>query len=244
MWFGLDAHGPVLFGHRGCAGAAPENTIAAFARAADDGVPAVELDVQITRDGRIVVFHDNTPRRFTSDGSLARAQIADITYAQLRDLDVGSHFSAAYAGERVPELTEVFERFGRRFVYDVEIKDQGPHTSALVARLADILNGAELERRLFLSSFSTSALRLARRAMPDTPISLIHLGGPIGDLRCALLGVDIRKPFGAVRRCPRAHRDRVVWTVNSFDRAQALVAHGAAGVVSDTPAALLGLFPS
>src|SRR3990172_9877913 len=94
---------PVVIAHRGASGSCPENTLAAFRRAAALGADMIELDVQLTRDGEVVVIHDWTLDRTTSGTGPVRA----CSLAELRRLDAGAWFDAAFAGERVPTLGEV-----------------------------------------------------------------------------------------------------------------------------------------
>ncbi len=91
--------------HRGDSASAPENTLAAFRRAVELGVPSVELDVHPARDGTLVVIHDDTVDR-TTDGTGA---VSDKTLDELRCLDAGSWFGSQFAGERIPTLAEVLE---------------------------------------------------------------------------------------------------------------------------------------
>lgn len=95
----------LIIGHRGYNSEFPENTLASFAGAIDIGVDYVETDVQMTKDGRIVLFHDDNLIRLAGiDG-----KIADYTYEELQQIDVGSWFDATYAGERIPSLEEFLE---------------------------------------------------------------------------------------------------------------------------------------
>src|SRR5215831_5072630 len=107
---------PRLFAHRGASGEAPENTLAAFRRAAEVGVPYAELDVRATRDGHIVVIHDETVERTTS----GEGKVQEYTLAELRRLDAGYRFSAdgqqfpfRAASVRIPTLAEVLSVFPR-----------------------------------------------------------------------------------------------------------------------------------
>ena len=94
-----------LQAHRGAAGLAPENTLAAFRMAIELGVDGTELDLQATKDGVVVVIHDDTVDR-TTDG---RGRIGDLTLAEIKRLDAGAKFSPAFQGERIPTLSELIE---------------------------------------------------------------------------------------------------------------------------------------
>ena len=95
---------PLVWGHRGASGYAPENTLPAFKMAADMGADGVELDIQLTSDGEIVVCHDETIDR-TSNGA---GWLKDFTFKELRRLDF-SNGNAAYEGVKIPTMEEVFD---------------------------------------------------------------------------------------------------------------------------------------
>ena len=109
---------PLIIAHRGDLSTAPENTLAAFQRAWDAGADGVELDVRITKDGQLVVFHDRTLER-TSNGL---GPVGNFTLAEIRSLDVGSWFGPAFKGETAPTLDEVFETLPHDYLINVEMK--------------------------------------------------------------------------------------------------------------------------
>jgi glycerophosphoryl diester phosphodiesterase len=108
----------LVVAHRGASSLAPENTLAALRLALQAGAEMVEVDVQITTDGRIVVIHDTTLERTTNGHGV----VARHSFAQLRQLDAGTWFGEAFRNERIPLLTEVFELLRGRACIDVEIK--------------------------------------------------------------------------------------------------------------------------
>ena len=95
----------LILGHRGARGHAPENTMASFQAALDMGADGIELDVQMTKDGKVVVCHDHSLER-TSNGS---GWLVEHTREELRALDFGSWFSPQFAGEKIPTLREVLQ---------------------------------------------------------------------------------------------------------------------------------------
>ena len=97
---------PLLIAHRGGAAEAPENTLGAFRRALDLGIRWFELDVQMTKDGALVVIHDETVDR-TTNGT---GPVSSFTFEEIRKLDAGSRFSPDFAGEKIPTLREVLDR--------------------------------------------------------------------------------------------------------------------------------------
>src|SRR5262249_51516845 len=107
--------------HRGDSKSHPENTLAAFRAAVEIGVDMCELDVQLTRDGALVVIHDDTVNR-TTDG---KGAVADLTLDEIRKLDAGARFAGGARGERIPTLEEVFSATRGRCGLNVELKVAG-----------------------------------------------------------------------------------------------------------------------
>ena len=98
------AASPVVIAHRGYSSQFPENTLISFAGAVDVGADMIELDVQLSRDGVIMVYHDGDLSKLGLSGS-----VADYSYEELCTIDVGSVFGGEYVGERMPTLQEVLE---------------------------------------------------------------------------------------------------------------------------------------
>jgi len=110
-----------VIGHRGAAGLAPENTYAGFDLALALGVDGIETDVQRTKDGMLVLFHGAHLDKTTSGTGV----LQETTWHELQQLDAGSWFGRTYAGERVPLLLEMLQRYGTRTTLDLEIKQNG-----------------------------------------------------------------------------------------------------------------------
>lgn len=156
--------GPSIIAHRGSSAVAPENTLAAFARAMTEGADGIELDVRLSRDGIPVVIHDETLRRT----GLRREAVAQMTAKQLGEVDVGSWFNRAhprsareeYARECVPTLDQVFRLFQERDsrLY-VEMKfgaDEG--TVDLTQAVAQLIRESKLHSIVVVVSFELAAI--------------------------------------------------------------------------------------
>ena len=185
----------LIIAHRGASEYAPENTFAAFDKALDMGVNHVELDVHFSRDGHIVVIHDDTLDR-TTDGS---GPVADLTLAELRELDAGSWFSTAYAGERVRSLAELFERYKGRLHFHIEIKG---HAEGLASRVADLVRAYGLTGGVTITSFWRPWLDEVREYAPELTTGWLVPLGPVDwddsiIEQAAALGLD--------QVCPRAN---------------------------------------
>ncbi|MGI8486734.1 MAG: glycerophosphodiester phosphodiesterase [Thermomicrobiales bacterium] len=135
--------------HRGASGCAPENTHAAFSLAIEMGADMIETDVQLTRDGEMVLFHDATVER-TSNGS---GPVGDHTLAELRALDPGSWFDPRFVDERIVTLAEFIEEFVPKIPVVLEIKDARAAVPLIVA-----IDQAGIGERVHVTSFLWPAL--------------------------------------------------------------------------------------
>ena len=143
-----------IYAHRGASGYAPENTLEAFALAAEMGADGVELDVHLTRDGRVVVIHDSTIDR-TSNGQGA---VLDYTYEELLAFDFGYKFYGERRGIRIPTLDQVYELLAPLgLVVNVEIKAKSADVVAACERIATAYGMSD---RVIYSSFDH--LQIAR----------------------------------------------------------------------------------
>lgn len=149
----------LCIGHRGAPQRAPENTLAAFALAIELGVDGIELDVQLTHDGHVVVIHDFTLERTTDGAGLAAARTLD----ELRRLDAGAWYGPAFGGERIPLLAEVVDLARGRCRLQVEIKGTSPGIPAAVARV--LRDGNALDGTL-VTSFAHALLPAVKDAEP------------------------------------------------------------------------------
>ena len=222
------ADGLWVIGHRGAPGLAPENTLASFSHAVRVGVDAVELDVHLSVDGRLVVIHDERVDRTTSGSGT----VAGTPFAALRRLDAGG-------GELVPTLAEVLEIVPDRIAVNIELK--GPGTAAPVSHAI-----AGHRRPLLVSAFDHDELRRFHALCPDTPCAPL-LGRWRRDALETARSLDAwsvniadriadQETVKAIRGTGRLC---LVYTVNDVERAAALRAMGVAGVFSDFPDRLL-----
>jgi len=174
-----------VIAHRGASAYAPENTLPAFFRALELGAREVELDVQLSRDDVLVLFHDKT-----LEGKTGRAgRVRDLTADELREVEVGSWFDAThpevtarYAGTRLATLDDIFRSFGAAFYYHVEIKAPEPRIPELV--LGEIA-AFELRERVTITSFEREQLDRVRALDADIPITWILRGDSPGDIDAA-----------------------------------------------------------
>jgi glycerophosphoryl diester phosphodiesterase len=150
--------------HRGHRAAYPEQTLPAYQAAIDLGCRAIEADVQLTRDGRLVMLHDLTVDR-TTDGSGA---VADMTLDDVRGLDAGAWFDPRFAGTPIPTLDEFLEiAVPAAVTLCLEVKGTTESAPATAVAIASVLTARGLVDRMFMSSFDHVALAAARTLVPD-----------------------------------------------------------------------------
>jgi glycerophosphoryl diester phosphodiesterase len=241
---------PVI-GHRGNRAHAPENTIESFRQAVALGVDGLEFDVRLTRDGRLVVHHDETVDR-TTDG---RGRVADLDWKSLSALDAGARFTAAgrstpYAGKGVgvPSVAEVLETFSTTPLL-IEVK-----TGEAAAPLRELLVHMGAADRCVVASFSEETLRpfvgpdfLTSGATAD--VARLYLPAllrfPIRSVPFELISVPrvyrgLPLPLGSLARALEPLGVPVhVWTINDPGVARRLWRKGVRGIISDDPGAIL-----
>lgn len=242
-------------GHRGAAGLAPENTLASFQRASDLGVDLVELDVQSTVDGRIIVLHDPTVDR-TTDGT---GHISAMGWDAARRLDAGFRFggpSFPFRGQgiRIPLLEEVLDAFPQ-IGFTIEIKDS-PYPKFL-EHLAAIIRSHAFGRAI-VASEDHAPLERIRRILSDVPTNLsrrevrrfyfmakagisflFHSPGAVFQVP-VYAGGDTRNGLrvitkGFIRAAHEGRRTVQVWTVNDPGEMRELISLGVDGITTDRP---------
>lgn len=153
---------PLIIAHRGDASNAPENTIPAFKSALSLGADGVELDVRLTKDQRLVVFHDHCLGR-TAPGS---KPVNHYTEQEIRDLDVGSWFALDFKGERVPTLDEVFESLPKDFLINVEMKTVIKGMRLIATKVAEVVRRHRRWDSTLVASFNPISLWELRKIDP------------------------------------------------------------------------------
>lgn len=163
--------------HRGASAKAPENTLAAFRAAAEQGARWVELDVALSRDGTLVVIHDDSVDRTTS----GKGSLGDLTLAELQALDAGSWFGKSFAAEPLPTLSAALAELARlKLGVNIEIKQHAHHRS--LEQLIDAVDAAIEERpqgsEIMISSFDPEALKAMGERRPDLELAMLWLAPP------------------------------------------------------------------
>lgn len=226
---------PQVIAHRGASGTAPENTLPAFQRARDLGASMVELDVQCTADGEVVVFHDYILDRTTTGSGV----LQEKTLAELQLLDAGAWFGPEFAGTVIPTLEHVLAAIP--LAVNVELKSAGDDRIAAAA-LAVVERAGALDRVVF-SSFAYGLLERLRARSSRAEIALLWEAAPLAEAiplvqRVGATAVHLRKDVStpeAIAFAAAAGLPVRVWTVNQLEEFDALATAGAAAVFTDFP---------
>ncbi|GLW05397.1 hydrolase [Microtetraspora sp. NBRC 13810] len=233
--------------HRGASAYAPENTVAAFELARGQGADLFELDVQETRDHKLVLMHDTTLARTTNVENVfpgrSPYRVGDFTLAEIRRLDAGSWFGRDFAGEPVPTLADALRAMnGGGLGLLLEVKAPELY-EGIEGRIA-----AELRRhsawlrpgRLVVQSFDWDSMRTFHRALPTVPVGL--LGTPtVGQLPgLASFAAQINPPHADVtaeyvRRVHANGMEILTWTVDDPAVMRRVIGHGVDGVITNRP---------
>lgn len=238
---------PIIFGHRGASRYAPENTIAAFDLAIEQGARAFELDTMLTADGVPVVIHDHTLERTTNGQGEVNQQSAD----EILSLDAGSLFSPVYEGEKVPLLKDVLDRYNKDILINIELKNYHSPSDDLVSIVFDLVKESGMLEHVIFSSFLPKNLRILRSLNPKVKVALLTLAGLPGFLFRSELYRGVSPEFihpcfenvsrGYVEREHQKNRKVNVWTVKIPASAKKLIEWGVDGLITDAPQLMLEL---
>jgi glycerophosphoryl diester phosphodiesterase len=219
--------------HRGHSVAAPENTLSAVRKAIECGADYAEVDVHLTADGVVVLLHDRDLMRVAGDPR----RLENLTYDEVRKLDVGSWFDPSFAGERVPTLAEVIELARGRIKLNIELKFFGPDRR-LAREAARVVREQDFESDCLVTSFAHDALVEVKQHNPRLRSGLI-IAHALGDVsRLEVDAFSIRADFLSddILRAARRHgREVHVWTVNDPRQMSRLIKRGVDNLITNEP---------
>jgi len=241
---------PLVFAHRGASQVAPENTLPGFEAAIRLGADGVELDVQYSSDGHLVVIHDLTLERLTNGTGRVTAQ----PLAALRALDAGSHFGPEFAGTRIPLLGEVLDLLRGRLLVNVELKSADAASAGIGTDVVAAVRAHGMADQVVISSFNPFALRRAKLAGPEIECALLVAPDLPGWMRWGLtrrysradgihpeaMMVDAAYVAWATKHCLPLR----VWTVDDEAEMRRLLALGVDAVITDVPDRLVEMMKS
>lgn len=229
------------FAHRGASQIAPENTLAAFELAVQQGVDGIELDIRICRTGEWVVIHDSRVNRTTNGRGFVRSKSIE----ELRHLDAGAVFHPHFANERIPTLAEVLDWARNRVLLNIEIKSLARAEKCAELQLLHLLRRHGVRRQCLISSFNPIVLRRLARLDPAIPTGLLlnvkwlrHSTEKslvrLMNIQALHLSRRLARPR-YLERIQRAGLRVLVWGTNNPAELRRLVDYGVDGIITDVP---------
>ncbi|WP_419954272.1 glycerophosphodiester phosphodiesterase [Neobacillus niacini] len=229
--------------HRGATGYAPENTIAAFDKGVEMKADYIEIDVQRSKDGELVIIHDNTVDR-TTDGT---GYVKDLTFDQIRSLDAGSWKGEQFTGERIPTFDEILERYHGKTGILIELKSPELYPG-IEAQVAQKLIERNLDKpqneKIIIQSFNFESMKLTNSLLPKVPIGVLTSNRAHTTeqaLKEFATYADYFNPsYGIVSKelVDQVHSLGMKiqsWTVRSHEAAQFLLDMNVDGIITDYP---------
>ncbi len=237
-----------VIAHRGFSARAPENTLASFRKAVEIGADMIELDVLLSKDGRLVVIHDDTLDR-TTDG---KGKVSEFTLAQLKRFSAGIWFSKKFKNEHIPTLREVFDLAKGKLLVNVEIKTEAVTNKihgGIAGKVVKLIRRCGMKTQVIVSSFDPRALKQMRRLDPRIKTATLY----DAKLQCGKKPEQIMRECGtsafnlstrevspAIVRLSHAEAKPVaVYTVNDAFTMRKMISLGVDAIFTNAPDVLL-----
>lgn len=225
--------GIAITAHRGSSRLAPENTLSALRQAMADGADFAEIDVQTTRDGRVVLLHDQDFMRLAGDPR----RLEDLTLEEARTIDVGARFGPAFRGERLATLAEAIDLVRGKLRLNIELKYNRPDP-LLAPALIEVLRGEAFLDQCVITSLDFSSLEEVKRIEPRVETGLVLTRAVGNPARLPVDFLSVNTTAATARLISHAHRtgkDIHVWTVNDRETMNRMIEAGVDNVITDEP---------
>jgi len=230
---------PIVIAHRGASGYAPENTLASFNKAISLGAEGIELDVHMSKDGYLIVCHDEKVNR-TTDG---KGYIRDLTLSEIKKLDAGSWFGKEYKNERLPTLNEVLDLIKTLdIMINIEIKNGPIFYPGIEKALLDEIKKYKIEDKVIVSSFNHYSLVEIKKIDSNIKTGVLYMAGMVDPWKYALsLGADAIHPLfynivpEVVRGCYENNIMINPFTVNDSEHIETITRLGVSGIITNYP---------
>lgn len=229
----------INFAHRGFSGCYPENTMLAFRKAIEAGCEGIELDVQLTKDGKVVIIHDEAIDR-TSDRS---GLVHDMTYAELCEADFSSDYAGKVPFQKIPTLHEYFELVrDLDIITNIELKTSVYEYPGIELAVYGLIREFGLTKKIIISSFNFQSIQRMKAIAPEIECGfLIDCALPDAGDYLRAHGMDAYHPFfetltGAdMLELQEHHVKTNVWTVNEPEDIRAMIELDVDGIIGNFP---------
>ncbi|MBS3971155.1 MAG: glycerophosphodiester phosphodiesterase [Clostridia bacterium] len=226
-----------ILAHRGVSLTAPENTLPAFAAAIKQGLAGIELDVQMSKDGHLIVIHDERVDRTTNGKGLVR----DMTLEEIKSLDAGTWFAEKYSGVKIPVLEEVLELIdNREFMINIELKSGIIQYPGLEERVLEAVKKYNLLDKVIFSSFNHYSLLKIKEIHEGAKTGVLYYAGLVDPWEYGKkLKAYSLHPFlpsvteQMVKECLVQGLQVIPFTVNNKETAKKLIDFGVEYVIMD-----------
>lgn len=184
---------PLIYAHRGASCYAPENTMISFKKAVTMGADGIEIDVHMSKDGYLVVCHDEKVDRTTN----GNGYIKDINMKELKELDAGSWFGKEFTGEKIPLLDEVLELIkSENLLLNIELKNGPIFYDNLEKNVVNKVKDYGLEENVIISSFNHYSLLQTKKLEPRIKTGILYIAGMVSPWKYAKsIGADAIHPL-------------------------------------------------
>lgn len=219
--------------HRGASGVAPENTLAAVRQAIEDGTDWVEIDVQESKDGVVVVAHDSDFKKVAGNPM----KIWEGTADELRSIDIGSYFDPKFREERVPTLGEVLDACRGNVNLNIELKYYG-HTQNLEQKVVELVEEHDMVDHVVIMSLKEAGVQKIKQLRPDWTVGLLTAisASDITRAKVDFLAVSTKLATRAfIDSAHRRNKKVYVWTVNDAPTMSLMIGRGADNLITDYP---------
>jgi glycerophosphoryl diester phosphodiesterase len=225
--------------HRGYSGLYPENTMLAFKKAAEAGADEIELDVHLSKDGKVIVIHDETLNRVAEK----QGNVRDLTFDELHSIDASVLYKGKYGFNPIPSLEEYFSWVkDTGITTNIELKNGVVYYEGLEEKTVDLIKKFSLEDRIIFSSFNHVSLLTCKKLIPSIPCGFLA-GGELHNAGFYAKSNNIEYFHPEMRSLNDELIENFrqygielnVWTVNDMDSLLRLEAWGCRGVITNYP---------
>jgi len=230
---------PLIIAHRGASGYIPENTMKAFEKALEMKSDGIELDVHMSKDGHLIVCHDERVDRTTNGSGF----IKDLSLLELKELDAGSWFNEDFTGEKIPTLDEVFELIEHKdIIINIELKSGPIIYDGIEKKVIDLLKKFNLQENAIISSFNHYSLVESKKIDKSIKTAVLYMEGLVDPWKYAqYIEADGVHPLfynivpQVVEGCLKNNMFVIPFTVNEEDHLKKLLQSGITGVITNYP---------
>lgn len=230
-----------IIAHRGASGSAPENTLASFRSAMDIGADFIELDIHLSKDGELIVMHDETVTRTTN----GKGKIRNLTLEQIKSLDAGSWFGDKFKGLVVPTLDEVFQLSGGKIKLLIEVKGSSRKYPGIEKKLVETIYKYYAKDWCIVQSFDDEILKNISQLDPSIVLHQLIVGRIFPPVIPEFIrAVNPNHHFVSGKKIEKIHsqgKKIFVWTVNEEKRMGKLISMEVDGIITNYPEKLKNL---